>query len=255
MLADAQKIRALGPNIYGFYFAGACSGCLTFTVLPNLYADNADLFKGDDLHAQTATVEGNDALAKTLQFYQDVWKQGLAPKGSQSQDGSTWVLPFQKGNIGMSPEPLGGYASASAAERKDIGIAPLPGATGGISTYIGGANFAIPKAAKNAAGAWEFIQFALSKKMQALAPTAGFAPIRTDLVNDAAFAAKYPSVIPGLTAAKTGSAPRTLYHNQLFSLPAGPWLKMFNEAVFKGDVAGAMTAGQTGFQAVLKGNG
>jgi len=254
-LDDARKIHALSADDYGFYFPGACSGCLAFGVMPNLYADGADLVTGDDLHAQTATVEGNESLQKTLQFYQDLWTEGLTPKAAQSDTGSGWATNFQKGNVGMAAMGLFGYTTATPEEQKDIGIAPLPGASGGISTFIGGANFGIPKKAKNAAGAWEFIQYALGKKMQELTPSGGFAPVRTDLVNDAAFKAANPIVVPGLTASVTGRSLHTLYHNQLFSVPAGPWQKMFTKAVFGGDVKGAITEGQAGFEAVLKGNG
>ncbi|BDZ49731.1 sugar ABC transporter substrate-binding protein [Frondihabitans sucicola] len=255
LVTDAQKIRELGSSTYGFNFAGNCAGCLTFTVLPSLYADKSDVFTGSDLTKQTATIEGNTVLQKTLQAYQTIWKDGLAPKSVQSDNGSLWNKNFLGGNIGMATGGLGTYSAASAAMKKNIGIAPIPGATGGISTYIGGANFGIPAKAKNQAGAWEYIKFASGKKMQALLPSAGFAPIRNDLVNDKSFTSANPEVVPGLTAAATGSAPFTLYHNQLFSLEAGPWQTMFTKAVFGGDVAGAMKQGQTGFTSVLSGSG
>src|SRR5262245_17336142 len=32
IVAAARKIRALGPDVYGFYFSGACPGCNIFTI-------------------------------------------------------------------------------------------------------------------------------------------------------------------------------------------------------------------------------
>ena len=35
---DAKKIRALGPDTYGFYFSGSCPGCNIFTTSPMMVA-------------------------------------------------------------------------------------------------------------------------------------------------------------------------------------------------------------------------
>lgn len=252
-LEDARKITALGGGVTGWNFAGNCSGCLTFTVMPSVYAADSDVISGTDLHAQTANVAGNTKLQAVLRFYQELWKDGLTPKSVRSDNGSLWNKNFQNGNIGMTTGGIGTYSNATAAQQENIGVAPIPGPDGGISTYIGGANFGIPKKAKNAAGAWEFMQYAISKQAQELAPKYGFAPIRTDLVDNAAFRQQYPAIVPGLTAAEHGSAPRTLYHNQLFSLESGPWQTMFTKAVFGDDISGAMQQGQSDFTAVLKG--
>src|SRR5581483_7787287 len=46
ILRDARKITALGHGIYGFSFAGACEGCLGFTILPDIWAARKDLLNG-----------------------------------------------------------------------------------------------------------------------------------------------------------------------------------------------------------------
>jgi len=40
---DAKKIRALGPDIYGFYFSGSCPGCNIFTTSPMMVASGAKI--------------------------------------------------------------------------------------------------------------------------------------------------------------------------------------------------------------------
>lgn len=254
MLADAKAIRALSPKDYGITFGGDCAGCLAFTALPNFWVDGP-LIKGDNLTSQKAGVANNAGLKATLEFYKSVWQDGLAPKSDQSENGSTWTQDFAKGNIGMAPSGLGTYVNAPANVKSEFAVAPLPTFNGGISTYLGGGNFDITKKAKNPAGAWEFIKYALGTGPQSQLPLTGFAPVNHALLNDSAFTAKYPYVLPGLKAGETGFGLKTKYQAPLFNDGAGPWLTMFQKAVFQGDVDGAISAGQTGFQNILDGNG
>ncbi len=256
MLADAKAVKALGNGDYGMSIGGACAGCLAFTALPNFWTSTGGaLIVGDDLDTQKAGVADNPGLKATLEMYKEAWADGLIPKADESESGATWNKDFQAGNIGLAPAGLGTYTTAPASVKGDIGVAPLPTAAGGVSTYLGGGNFGISAKAKNAAGAWEFIQFALSKSEQALLPQSGFAPVRSDLLTDASFTAKYPYALPSIQAAQTGFGLKTKYQAALFNDSAGPWLTMFQKAVFHGDVDGAIADGQAGFQKILSGNG
>jgi multiple sugar transport system substrate-binding protein len=250
VVADAKKIRALGPNTYGLSFAGDCPGCLTFTVMPNVYAGGTDVLKGT-LGAESATVAGNQPLAAALQMYQELWDQHLVPAADQTQNGTTWGKDFLTGDIGMLP---GGYGlvagSASAALMSQVGIAPLPGPNGSYSTYDGGANFGIPSGAKNAAGAWAFVQYALSLPAQQLEAASGVEPIRSDVVTPA-FTAQYPMVSQILSYLPKGQAPVTVAHDALFNLVSQPWQEMFDTAVYNGNIPGALQQGQSGFTSVL----
>jgi multiple sugar transport system substrate-binding protein len=254
MLSDAKKVRALGPSYYGITFGGACAGCLAFTALPNFWVDGP-LIKGDDLNNQKAGAANNPGLKATLEFYKDAWDAGTAPASAQSENGTTWTQDFAKGNIGMAPSGLGTYVNAPANEKADFAVAPLPTYKGAISTYLGGGNFGITKKAKNPAGAWKFIQYALGASAQKILPESGFAPVNTSLLNDAAFKAKYPYVLPGLKASQNGFGLKTKYQAPILNDGAGPWLAMFQKAVFDGDVDGAIKTGQTGIQNILSGNG
>ncbi len=46
----ATKIRALGPDVYGYYFSGSCGGCNIFTVAPMMWGSGTHLLpaNGDD---------------------------------------------------------------------------------------------------------------------------------------------------------------------------------------------------------------
>ena len=65
---DAKKIHALGPDIYGFYFSGACPGCNIFTTSPMMVAAGSkilpasgsdDALTGDGVKEVLGAVQGN----------------------------------------------------------------------------------------------------------------------------------------------------------------------------------------------------
>jgi multiple sugar transport system substrate-binding protein len=250
ILKDAKKIRALGSNTYGFSFAGDCPGCLTFTIMPSVYAGGGDVLKGAP-GSQTATVAGNKPLNESLQLYKELWDEHLVPSADQTQNGTTWGKDFLSGNIGMLP---GGYGlvagSAPPSFMSQVGIAPLPGPGGSYSTYDGGANFGIPIGAKNPAGAWEFVKYALSVSGQELTAADGVEPVRSDVVTPA-FTAQYPMVAQIVGYLSHGQAPYTVAHDALFNLVSQPWQEMFNTAVYSGNVSAALQQGQSGFTSVL----
>ena len=193
---------------------------------------------------------GNKSLQATLKLYHELWADKVVPANDQTQNGTTWGKDFQAGHIGMLPGGYGAAASAPATMLSQFAIAPLPGPTGGYSTYDGGANFGIPAGAKNPAGAWEFVKYALSLPSQQLTPIGGVEPIRSDAVT-ASFKARYPMVAQIVGYLSHGQAPYTVAHDALFNLVSQPWQEMFNTAVYNGDVSGALKQGQSGFTSVL----
>ena len=133
----------------------------------------------------------------------------------------------------------------------DFTDAPLPSMNGGHgSTFDGGDDFVIPAKAKNASGAWEVAQWFLAKAQQSKYPGLGDSPVRNDIVTPA-FLAKYPYEKVPLDTLKYGSVEYTLAYDQVFNEPGSPWSKMFDEAVFSGNVAGALKSGQSGIQSTL----
>jgi len=246
ILADAKKIQALGSGTYGFSFAGDCEGCLAFTMLPDVWATGSHLISGA-IPDQKATVKDNSALKQVLNLYRKIWADHLYAPGDPTQNGSTWGDTFIKGKIGIFP---GGYGTIrsklTSANRAEFADTPLPGPTGSYSTFDGGDDFAIPKGARNASGAWEFIKFVLSKKQQLQYPSTGFTPVRTDLLNST-YKAEHPYDAVALKALAKGYAPATLPYNSIFNEPSGPWFAMFREAVYQGNVSAALAEGQSGF--------
>jgi multiple sugar transport system substrate-binding protein len=251
IVSDAEKINALGHGISGFSFAGNCQGCLGFVMLPSLWAAGQHLINGP-LGSQTANVASDAPLKQMLADYQLMWSKHLVPAADQTQNGLTWGADFEAGKVGILP---GDYGFAAAFKTKqqlaDFADAPLPSVTGGgYSTFDGGDDFVIPAGAPNASGAWEFIQWALQPQQQSKYPAQGDTPVRTDVLTPA-FTAKYPYDAVALKALAKGSVEYTLAYDAVFNEPGSPWFKMFEEAVYSGNVSTGLQQGQSGVQSTL----
>jgi multiple sugar transport system substrate-binding protein len=252
ILSDAQAINKLGHGINGFTFAGDCEGCLGFAVQPGIWADGQYLTKGG-IDSQTASITGNSALVSALTLYRNLWAQHLVPLNDRTDDGTTWGEDFAAGKIGIMP---GGYGQVvNLVKPSQLGTefmdSPLPGTSGGYSTFDGGDDFVIPSAAKNPSGAWEFIQWVLQTQQQEQFPSLGATPVRTDVLTPA-FAAANPEDAVALKALGHGYAPVTLVYDQMFNEASGPWFQMFSTAVYDGDMSAALQQGQSGLARLLQ---
>jgi multiple sugar transport system substrate-binding protein len=248
IVSDAKKITALGHGIYGFSFAGDCQGCLGFTMLPSLWAAGQHMINGP-LANQTVNV-ANDAPLKTmLEAYHTMWAGHMTPVADQTQNGLTWGADFEAGKVGILP---GDYGFATKlANQAEFADAPLPAVDGGnYSTFDGGDDFVIPAGAPNASGAWEFIKWALEPQQQGKYPSEGMTPIRTDVLTPA-FAKTNPYDAIALKALAKGSVEYTLAYDAVFNEPGSPWFKMFEEAVYNGNISGAISSGQTNIQSTV----
>jgi multiple sugar transport system substrate-binding protein len=252
ILSDAQAINKLGNGINGFTFAGDCEGCLGFTVQPGIWAAGQYLTSGA-IGSQTATITGNQALIQALTLYRELWTQHLVPDNDRTDDGPTWGEDFAAGKIGIMPGGYGQVVNLVKASQlgSEFSDTPLPGATGGYSTFDGGDDFAIPTAAKNPSGAWEFITWVLQQQQQEQYPALGATPIRTDLLTPS-FSAANPQDAVALKALAKGYAPVGLIYNQAFNVPQGPWFQMFQTAVYDGNTTLALQQGQSGFTQLLQ---
>ena len=252
ILSDAQKINKLGHGIYGATFAGDCQGCLGFTVQPGIWAGGSHLTNGS-IGSQTANITGNQPLVSALTLYRELWSQHLVPDNDRTDDGTTWGQDFAAGKIGIMP---GGYGQlVDLVKPSQLGTefmdTPLPGANGGYSTFDGGDDFAIPAAAKNPSGAWEFIQWVLQTQQQDQYPALGATPIRTDVLTPA-FTAAHPEDAVALKALAQGYAPVTMVYDQMFNQAGGPWFQMFTTAVYDGNLTQALQQGQSGLAKLLQ---
>jgi multiple sugar transport system substrate-binding protein len=249
IMTDAKKISALGHGIYGFSFAGNCQGCLGFTMLPSLWANGVHMISGP-LGNQTANVASDAPLKTMLADYRTLWANKEVPVNDQTQNGLTWGADFEAGKVGILP---GDYGFATAMkDPTEFADAPLPGVTGNsYSTFDGGDDFVIPAGASNPSGAWEFIKWVLEPAQQVQYPSLGDTPIRTDILTPA-FAAKNPYDAVALKALAKGSVEYTLAYDAVYNEPGSPWFKMFEDAVYSGNLSGGISEGQSGIASTLQ---
>jgi multiple sugar transport system substrate-binding protein len=249
IMTDAKKISALGHGIYGFSFAGNCQGCLGFTMLPSLWANGVHMISGP-LGNQTANVASNTPLKTMLADYRTLWANKEVPVNDQTQNGLTWGADFEAGKVGILP---GDYGFATAMkDPTEFADAPLPGVTGSsYSTFDGGDDFVIPAGASNPSGAWEFIKWVLEPAQQVQYPSLGDTPIRTDILTPA-FAAKNPYDAVALKALAKGSVEYTLAYDAVYNEPGSPWFKMFEDAVYSGNLSSGISEGQSGISSTLQ---
>jgi multiple sugar transport system substrate-binding protein len=250
-LDAARKVRRLGGNIYGWSIAGNSPGVLGFVVQPHIWAADARDVIGE-VGAQRGSVVGNEAVRRTLELYRTMWKENLLPQANYSDAATAWGSDFRANQIGLFPSNYAvAVLTADKQMRERTGVVLLAGPDGGKAFFDGGDNFAIPRGARNPSGAWEFAKFALDMAQQSALPTGGYTPVRSDVAT-AEFRQAYPQAVAPLDQLERGYAPPTLAYNLLFNQPDSPFIAMFRQAVFTGDIDGAMHAGQRGFDQVLQ---
>lgn len=248
-IADAAaQISALGDDIYGYYFSGACAGCNAFTFLPYIWASGGDVLNEDG----TAATLTDPEVAAALDFYRQMWADGLIPPGAQADTGTDFANAFTSGTIGMAG--TGAFAINNLKTNfpdLDFGVTFLPGREEGASSFAGGDSIAIPAGSPYPEQAFEFIKWMSSDEVQLnYYAQENSLPVRTDLAENEFFA-KDPRLTTAAQAMAMGRTPYTIVYNQLFNDANGPWLKMIQTAVFDGNVEEAVNTAQEEFTKIL----
>jgi multiple sugar transport system substrate-binding protein len=239
---DAKKIRALGSDVYGFYFSGACPGCNIFTASPMMVAAGSKMLpaNGND---DALTGEG---VKDVLEAYKEMWDEGLVPKSAQTDNGANFTSEFKTGKIGV--QGTGGFLLSEL--KKDVpnlnfGVAFLPGAKEvEASSFVGGDVVAIPMGSKHVPLAKQFIAWELTDEAQleGLAKN-NIVPSRPALADNKYFAAD-PRVVVTAKAIGVGYVPWVFHFADMVNSDSSPWINMFQRAIFDGDVDGAIKEGR-----------
>lgn len=225
---DAAKIAALGDGIGGLYLPGNCGGCLAFTVFPSIWASGGTVMNPEGTEATMDSAES----AAVLGIYHSMWTDGSMIPESRNEDGSTQNTAFEAGTAGFAL--LGSKALGTIAEndKLEIGVAPIPGADGGTSTFVGGDVIGISSTSDKADAAWTFLSWTLDEQTQLdIYAKAGFMPVRTDLANNE-YAAADPRVVMFNSLVADGQTPYSVRFFQTFNDPQGPFLTLVRDAVF-----------------------
>ena len=244
----ATKIRALGPDIYGYYFSGSCGGCNIFTVAPMMWGSGTHLLPAN---GEDKALDG-PGVKEVLQLFQDMWKAGIVPESAQADTGANFQAVFETGKVGM--QGSGGFAIAALKANHpeiDFGIAHLPGIKPeNASSFVGGDVIAIPKGSKHPDLAKKFIAWQLTDEaqLQGLAKN-NILPSRTDLAENEFFKAE-PRYVTTAKAVGIGQTPWVFHFNDMVNSDSSPWLQMLQTAIFDGDVDGAIATAREAMKTI-----
>jgi multiple sugar transport system substrate-binding protein len=254
VIDHARAIRALGGEVYGFYFAGASPGANAYTYLPQIWAAGGDVI---DYTAHQATMATDPIVREAFEYYKTMWDEGLMPEGARAENGTNWITTFASGNIGIQPLG-GGWGIRGVIENNpdlDFGVTALPGKEPGqTSSFAGGDVIAVTTSAQSVDAAWEFIEWTLSDEVQIeiYAKNHAFTN-RTDLA-DNKYSEADPRLVVNNQALINGETPRTLGYNEIFNDQNGPWIGAIQTAILGGDLDGGLQAGHDGIQSILDGH-
>jgi multiple sugar transport system substrate-binding protein len=229
----ALAVQKLGrPGTYGTYFGGNCGGCNVFTWFPMIWASGEEVLDA----AGTRSLLDGAAAQQVYATWRELQNAGAIAPGARDETGATWVAAFQEGKVGVMPYPA--TLLPTAAKTVDVGVSPIPGVTGGTSTFIGGDGVGISKDSRKNAQAWNFLSWLTSEDAQVGVLAANDSTVaRTDLV-DNRYAAQDPRVatVNKVAASPQSRTPVAVNFQQAFNAPGSPWVTLLRNQVF-GDPA------------------
>ena len=234
----ARKIRALGGDTYGFWFSGACPGCNIFVTSPMMVAAGSKMLP---MNGTDDALTG-DGVKVVLEALKTMWDEGLIPENAETDTGANFVSAFTTGKIGIAG--TGGFLiSLMAREHPEFnyGLTVLPGVEPGqVSAFVGGDVVAVPANGKNEAAAREFLTWVLSDDAQlnGLAKNS-ILTTRTDLA-DNEYTKGNDKVLTTAAALAAGYVPWVFHFADMVNSDSSPWICMLQQAVFDGDVDGAI---------------
>ncbi|MDW9383467.1 extracellular solute-binding protein [Sinorhizobium meliloti] len=245
--ANAEKIRALGGDTYGFYFSGGgCGGCMIFTFTPLTWGAGADILSAD---GKTATLD-TPQMRKAVDIYRNMVEKDLVPAGAASDNGVNF-LSFTNGKIGQ--QSLGAFAIGTLVTQHpeiDFGVTLIPGVDGEPSSFAGGDNFVVTKGTPRLEEVKEFLEYTYSPEGQKIMAKFGSLPTRGDIANEV-LEGLDPRLKVGMEAIAVAQTPYTLQFNDLINSANGPWATFTNAAIYGDDVDGAFSNAQDEMQSII----
>ncbi|MGG6896424.1 MULTISPECIES: ABC transporter substrate-binding protein [Rhizobium] len=245
--SNAERIRKLGQDDYGFYFSGGgCGGCMIFTFTPLVWGAGADILSAD---AKTATLD-SPQMRKAVEDYRKMIKSGVVPASAATDNGVDF-LKFLGGKVGQ--QSLGAFAIGTLITQHpevDFGVTLIPSVDGKASSFAGGDNIVVTKGAPHVTQIQKFLKYVYSEEGQTIMAKNGSLPTRTDIA-DKVLQGQDPRLLVAAEAIKIAKTPYTLQFNDLINSPNSPWSNFINAVMFGDDVDGAFQSGQAGMQSII----
>ncbi|BEP13695.1 sugar ABC transporter substrate-binding protein [Acidothermaceae bacterium B102] len=224
---DAAAIQALKkPGVYGTATGLNCGGCLVFTWFPSVWAAGDQVLNADGTKSLLASATAKSVLST----WHTMWAAGDVLPSSKEETGPTWTAGFAGGKVGLMFYP----ATLLSSITFPVGVAGIPGPTGGASTFVGGDGIGVSKDSKHAAQAWNFLAWMMSDaaQVEVLAKDHDIVS-RGDLANNK-YALADPRVVTVNQVAAKGETPVALNFQQAFNAQNSPWLTLVRNAVLNG---------------------
>jgi multiple sugar transport system substrate-binding protein len=223
---QARAVNDLGGDVHGTFFGGNCGGCLVFTWWPSIWAVGGEVMNPEGTESLLASPEA--------QAVYDVWKglfdDDVTAPGVQDEAGPTWVGVFPQGNVGIMPMPS--TQLGLMPDTFETGVAPIRGADGGESTFVGGDSIGISANSDVPDQAWNFLAWTLSDEAQIEVVAKNHDVVaRTDLASNK-YSDQDPRLVTINEVAAKGRTPYALNFGQTFNDPQGPWLPLIRNYVF-----------------------
>jgi multiple sugar transport system substrate-binding protein len=246
--SDAVKIHALGPSTYGYVWPGANGGASIFEIAPFVWASGGEVVGGSP---EKSVPEFNSpAVTDMLTFMHDMAQQGLIPPSAATDTTSNSLTLFQGGTVGMVPAGAFYVPQLESSKTFDWGVFPIPGKTGGYSSFAGGDEIAVGKNTKNDSAAWTFVQWATDMAAQQTMAKQGVMPVRLDLA-PTIYTPLNPVYSIFVQALQQGHTVDSTVENALINDNNGPWATMVHDAIFTGNIKAAQDAAQAKAQSIV----
>lgn len=155
---------------YGYGLVGNLQGNTWFRFMPELWSAGGDIANAEMTEATLNTPEAIEALS----YYTGLLTEHhIAPEGSVNNGAAEVRTLFNNQKVAMYVD---GQAAVQNIQKDapdiDVGVALWPGKDGAVKAGLGGYYIATPKNAANPDDAWDFIEYFLSKDVQAYFPIA-----------------------------------------------------------------------------------
>ena len=123
LYTDAKKINALGGNVHGYNFGGACPGCMLFTTWPMIWASGVDRAQRRRAPRRRSTTRPRPGSTRSTARCS---RRGSCPAAAKNEAGPTWTQDFADGTIGI--QPMGATSLQGIKESADlqVGVAADP---------------------------------------------------------------------------------------------------------------------------------
>jgi multiple sugar transport system substrate-binding protein len=246
--AAAVKIRGLGGNNYGYVWPGANGGASIFELAPFVWASGGEVVGGTP--GQSVPMFNSPAVTDMLTFMHNMAQEGVIPPSASTDTTSNSLTAFQSGTVGMCPAGAFFIPQLQSSKTFDWGVFPIPGKTGGYSSFAGGDEIAVGSDTKSPDAAWTFVQWATDRTAQETMAKLGVMPVRVDLA-PTIYTPQNPAYSIFIQALQQGHTVDSTVENALINDNNGPWATMIHDAIFNGNIKATQDTAQTKAQAIV----